>query len=54
MLQLFEVEALSILHAFHETTKLGPYKVIFKLDSKNIVDGIEFNHDDKYEYEYVI
>jgi hypothetical protein len=52
MLQLFEVEDLSILYAFHETTKLGPYKVIFKMDLKK--DDIEFNHDGKYEYEYVI
>jgi hypothetical protein len=49
ILQLLEVEALNLLYVIHFTIELKKTKVIFKVDSNNLVDDIEFKEEDKHE-----
>jgi hypothetical protein len=43
------VEALNLLYVIHFTTELKKTKVIFKVDSNNLVDDKEFKEEDKHE-----
>jgi hypothetical protein len=54
ILQLLKVEDPNLLYVIHFTTKLKKTKVIFKVDSKNIVDNTEFKEEDKPEKESIL
>jgi hypothetical protein len=49
ILQLLKVEALILLYVIHFTIELKKTKVIFKVDSNNLVDDTEFKEEDKHE-----